>query len=504
MFCAKCGKSIDDDAKFCGHCGAPVAAAATGSSFTPPPASSSSSSSSSSFGGSDASATAHDAADALRNVNPSGILARVKAILLSPKTEWPVIAAESRTSGQIIGGYVVPLVILSALASFIGLALIGTTVFGVTVRTPIGAGIVQMIMTIVLTVIGLYIDAMIINALAPTFGGQKDSLRALKVAAYSFTAAWVASLFSIIPMLGILGIIGALYSLYLMYLGLPVLMRSPADKAFGYTAVVVICTIVLYMLVAMVVGGLMAMTGFSAARMAGMSVSSASQSSTDDAAAGVLAGMLGGKTDADKARMKDAMQQLQKMGADAEAAEKAAKASGGDAQAAAASKVDAAQAMAAVGTMLSGGKDVKPVDFRELKGLLPTSVAGLPQTDTAGQNGEAMGMKGSSATGNYGDSAGTHVTLEIVDLGSMSGLAGLASKFDPNVEKESGSTYERTQRIDGQLVHEQYDKAAKSGSFDVLVGNRFTISAHGNNVPPETLVAAIKSVDTSRLAALAH
>ena len=42
-------------------------------------------------------------------------------------------------------------------------------------------------------------------------------------------------------MLGILGV----YSLYLLYLGLPVLMKSPKEKALGYTLVVVLAAIVL-------------------------------------------------------------------------------------------------------------------------------------------------------------------------------------------------------------------------------------------------------------------
>jgi ABC-type Na+ efflux pump permease subunit len=39
-----------------------------------------------------------------------------------------------------------------------------------------------------------------------------------------------------------------LYSLYLLYLGLPILMKSPRDKAVAYTAVVIIAAVVLFML----------------------------------------------------------------------------------------------------------------------------------------------------------------------------------------------------------------------------------------------------------------
>ncbi|HEY4137633.1 MAG TPA: YIP1 family protein, partial [Casimicrobiaceae bacterium] len=83
------------------------------------------------------------------------------------------------------------------------------------------------------------------DALAPTFGGQRDSLRALKVTAYSYTPAWIAGVVNLVPVLGIIGLIVSLYGLYLLYLGLPVLMRCPREKALPYTVVIVLCAIVI-------------------------------------------------------------------------------------------------------------------------------------------------------------------------------------------------------------------------------------------------------------------
>jgi uncharacterized protein YqgC (DUF456 family) len=99
-----------------------------------------------------------------------------------------------------------------------------------------------------LSLVSVYVLALIIDALAPNFGGQKNSIQALKVAAYSSTAAWVAGVFMLLPALGILAILG-LYSFYLMFLGLPVLMKAPEEKAAGYVIVVVVCAIVLYVVV---------------------------------------------------------------------------------------------------------------------------------------------------------------------------------------------------------------------------------------------------------------
>ena len=100
----------------------------------------------------------------------------------------------------------------------------------------------------------VFIVAWIVDALAPTFGGQKDPLAALKVAAYSLTPAWVAAILTILPSLGFIAALLGLYGLYLLYLGLPVLMRAPTDRALGYTVVVVISAIVVNIVITAVIG----------------------------------------------------------------------------------------------------------------------------------------------------------------------------------------------------------------------------------------------------------
>jgi hypothetical protein len=77
------------------------------------------------------------------------------------------------------------------------------------------------------------------------------------VVAYASTAAWVGGIFGLIPALGIIGVLAGLYSLYLLYLGLPVLMKSPPDKALPYTAVVILAAIVLFMLIGYVTSSFM-------------------------------------------------------------------------------------------------------------------------------------------------------------------------------------------------------------------------------------------------------
>ncbi len=184
----------------------------------------------------------------------AGLVGRVRGILLRPKDEWRTIEAEPATAAGLYRGYVLPLAAIGPVAT-----LIGSVVFGVslplvgTVRSPIGTAITGAIVSYALTLVGTYVAALVIDALAPTFGATRNSTQALKVAVYGNTASWVVGIFAILPALGVLQILG-LYSLYLFYLGLPVLMKAPAERALTYTAAVVVALIVIYALIAIVAG----------------------------------------------------------------------------------------------------------------------------------------------------------------------------------------------------------------------------------------------------------
>ena len=180
------------------------------------------------------------------------ILGRVKRLLLSPAAEWDAISGESANMVDIYKNYVLPLVIFSAVASALGSLMLGLNV-GFVIRS--------LLFAIIIGAASVYLFSLIIDALAPTFGGQKNAGQAFKVAAYAPTAAWVASVFNIVPALSILSILG-LYSLYLLYVGLPKLMHCPADKALVYTIVVVVCAFVAglilsFLLVPFIVGASM-------------------------------------------------------------------------------------------------------------------------------------------------------------------------------------------------------------------------------------------------------
>ncbi len=182
------------------------------------------------------------------------LIERVKNILLQPKKEWPVIDRETTDTAGLYTGYIIPLAAIGPVAGAIGMSMFG--ILGM--RLPLGVALVHAVVSYGLALAMVYVMALIINALATTFGGRQNLNQALKVMAYAMTAAWVMGIFSLIPMLAVLGLLGALYSLYLLYLGLPVLMKAPPEKALAYTLVVIVCGIVIFTIIGWVSGLMLA------------------------------------------------------------------------------------------------------------------------------------------------------------------------------------------------------------------------------------------------------
>jgi hypothetical protein len=172
------------------------------------------------------------------------IIGRVKGILLTPETEWAVIEHEPGTPAYLFPHYVVYLAAIPPLAGFIGSSIIGVAAPGGTFRVPLFSGLLGAVMAYVLSFAVVYAVAIVTDQLAPRFGGQKDFANALKVTVYAFTPYWVLGICQMIAGLRFVGYVGALFGIYLLWIGLPRLMKVPADRAMPYVATVAACAIV--------------------------------------------------------------------------------------------------------------------------------------------------------------------------------------------------------------------------------------------------------------------
>ena len=394
-----------------------------------------------------------------------GIVARIQNILLRPKPEWEVIDSEPTGVGALFTGYAIFLAAIPAGCQAIGAILFGYGGFGITIRPSPVSAIAHGVVTYVLSLVGVFVLALIVNALAPSFDGTKDQRQATKVVVYASTASWVAGVFWLFPPLGILSITG-LYSLYLMYLGLPRLMKAPQDKAMGYLGVTIVCAIVIYLVVGVLATAAVGLGGFGMMRptAAALGDGGATVSGTINVPGGGSVDL--GKLQAASAAMQASARQAQ---ANANAA-----AAGGTA------------AVAVPGA-------VTPVSTDALRALIPASAAGYPRTELSSGSGGVAGMTASSADAKYvrGDAS---IDLTVSDMGSMAGLGALAGALNVQSDKQTAHGYEKMSKINGQMTTEEWDDSSKSGKYSVMVSDRYMVEANGHGASMADLKGVVAAV----------
>jgi hypothetical protein len=504
MNCPKCNKPVPANARFCGGCGQQIEAAASPALAPAPTAELLGAHAHATAAGASAAASKAWAAAA---ASAPGLLSRIKNIVLSPKTEWPLIAPEATTASQLYVGYVMPLAVLAALLGFLRMSVLGVnSAFGSSFRVPISSGLTYTVVMFVSVLCGVFIVGLVINALAPSFAGTKDQRQALKVAAYSLTPAMLSSVLALSPILStLLQLLAGLYGIYVLYLGLPVLMQSPKEKAFGYTASVVVCTILVGIVFGILstvahIGG--ARAGFLGASSADSAAEQAAARDQGAAAVGNTIGNILGTDAKGKAGLSTALSNLAKAGeaSQAQSSNTAANpAPDGAAQNAPSPLAAGGGLLTALGGALGGPNRVETVDFKTLEGVLPASLPGMKRTSAQGENQGAVGVHTSSAKADYADNNGAAVHIEIADISGVSGLMDLAGGLIQNTTSESDSGYEKDVALGGRTVHEKYDARNKSGDLSVILAKRFSVDVSGNGVAMNSLEQSLGQIDLARL-----
>jgi len=403
------------------------------------------------------------------------LIQRVQDILLKPKETWPIIAGEGGDTASIYTNYLLYLAAIPAIASFIGLSLIGAGGFGFSVRVPIMSGLVQMVVGFVLSLVMVFVLALIVDALAPTFNGNKSQISALKLVAYGSTAGFVGGIFGLIPSLSILGLIAGLYSIYLIYTGVPVMMKCPPEKAGAYTVVVVVCGIV----AAVILGAVSAVFMPSAGMRMGAGMGAGAIGGNDTNVTITTPG--GGEMKIDTAKMEAMAKQM----------EEASKSG------------DTAAAGKAAGAMLGAmtGTNAAPIAAADLKALLPESIGDLKRESIESGGGDVAGIGGSSAKAAYvaGDK---RLRLSVTDLGGLGGMAALAGWANMTSDRETPTEVEKTYKAGNRTVHEKQRKDGGSSEYTVLLANGVVVEAQGERVDVAALKKVVEGIDLGKVESL--
>lgn len=406
------------------------------------------------------------------------IVERVQAILLKPKSTWPVIAQEADDMASIYKNYLMILAAIPAVAGFIGLSLVGAGMFGVSFRVPILAGLINMVVGYVLSLVMVFVLSLIANALAPSFGGEKNPLNAFKLIAYASTAGMVGGIFSIMPGLSMLGVLAALYSIYLVYTGIAPLMKSPEDKAIGYTAVLIVCGVVASLVVG-VASSLM--TGMGGGSMLG-GMGSAGMHSEQDA---VRIKVPGTDITLDTSKMEEASRKMQE----------------------AQDKGDHAAAGKAMGDLMGaalGGQGGQPIAPDVLRAFVPEKLSGMARTGLEARSDAAMGMTFTSVSADYSlDNQSLAVKLQ--DIGAVPALGlAMGAWAQSTVDRETQTEVERVFKKDGVSMKEEYAKDGSHAQIAMLLANGVMVEVTGQGAGIDTVRASVNALDIKGMAALAR
>jgi Yip1 domain len=165
------------------------------------------------------------------------VVERAKAIVFTPGTEWTVIEQEPGRMWDLYVPYVAILAAIPELANFVGQSVIGA-------YRPVGSSLLRAVFVYVLTFAVVFVVAVVIQLLAPRFGGRKNWANAFKLSVYSHTPIWLAGIFLLLPGLSFLLLLGGLLAFYLLWIGLPQLMHVRGESALPYAAIVTACVLV--------------------------------------------------------------------------------------------------------------------------------------------------------------------------------------------------------------------------------------------------------------------
>jgi hypothetical protein len=175
---------------------------------------------------------------------------RAHAVVADPSAEWARIENEPGDAAYLLTGYVAPLALIPAIFGLIGACVVGVEGPGARIlRAPIFDGVFGAVFGYVMSCATVLVLGLLINLLAPMFGGRRDFDSAFKLAVYSFTPVWLAGIFLLAPGLRFLGLLG-FYGAYLLWRGLPRLMKSPEPRIPAFAAIVVASACVLIFVIA--------------------------------------------------------------------------------------------------------------------------------------------------------------------------------------------------------------------------------------------------------------
>jgi hypothetical protein len=161
------------------------------------------------------------------------------------------------------------------------------------------------------------------------------------------------------------------------------------------------------------------------------------------------------------------------------------------------------QALSSTLGALGADTSIKAVAPDALKGLLPRELPDMRRTSAESGRQRLGPMEMAAATGTYEDATGGKVEIQLIDAGSYSSLLSMAWGVS-DIDQENEAGFKRSTTYKGAKTIEEYRKAERAGSIQLIAAQRFAVKVTGRGVDMKVVRAALDAVDIDALGRLAH
>lgn len=167
------------------------------------------------------------------------IISQVKELLFTPSAFWKARKEETKGSRLLWVNYLLPILLVVAVAVFIGEFFKRTDFF---IEYPL----LKALREIALFVLQYFISVWVTAELMKTFGAEKNIDIARKLVVYSMTPLLLVSIITgLFPFLYVLDIVG-LYSFYIFWVGAKELLKLPENKDHSYILITIVANFFIF------------------------------------------------------------------------------------------------------------------------------------------------------------------------------------------------------------------------------------------------------------------
>jgi len=172
---------------------------------------------------------------------------RVKRLILNTDEAWEAFKLEPATIPDLLGGYVLKLAAVPAVAHFLGWWVI----------VGFWSSLSRAAVFYALSILAVWVTSKIIGLLSGQLGIEEDDSKTFKLAAFGFTPYFIAGACYLVPPFMLLVPVGGMFGFYLLLHGIPIMLDVPREKSASTAVLVSGAMFLMFLIIGRMTGGVL-------------------------------------------------------------------------------------------------------------------------------------------------------------------------------------------------------------------------------------------------------